>query len=276
MAGAGEPPGRSRRRPVHHGRDRRARDSDVHQQRHPGRASDASSAGRKIRAGRRARVARRRPSAGSGLAHCRDCARGCIRARGSTLPVAAVANWTGRLWSGCCTSPMAGSSSTSYCVAWRRSAWSAQLFAIHALTVGAIGGMTMGMMTRTARGHTGRPLSADRFEVACFTLIALAACDPRLRRHVAAGRLSCDGGRLRRVLVRRVRALCDSLLAGVVAGAPRREARIGRGARRSPRKAVMLPRGPRRIWSLPCRRYSQEPEVLQLRRRFAPAACVPA
>ena len=50
-----------------------------------------------------------------------------------------------------------------------------QLFAVHALTVGAIGGMTIGMMTRTARGHTGRSLAADRFEVACFVLVALAA-----------------------------------------------------------------------------------------------------
>ena len=48
-------------------------------------------------------------------------------------------------------------------------------FAIHALTVGAIGGMTIGMMTRTARGHTGRPLVADRYEVACFLLVQLAA-----------------------------------------------------------------------------------------------------
>lgn len=48
-------------------------------------------------------------------------------------------------------------------------------FAVHALTIGAIGGMTIGMMTRTARGHTGRALSADRFEVACFALVALAA-----------------------------------------------------------------------------------------------------
>ncbi len=48
-------------------------------------------------------------------------------------------------------------------------------FAVHALTVGAIGGMTIGMMTRTARGHTGRPLVADRFEVACYALVALAA-----------------------------------------------------------------------------------------------------
>ena len=48
-------------------------------------------------------------------------------------------------------------------------------FAVHALTVGAIGGMTIGMMTRTARGHTGRLLVADRFEVVCYVLVALAA-----------------------------------------------------------------------------------------------------
>jgi uncharacterized protein involved in response to NO len=35
--------------------------------------------------------------------------------------------------------------------------------------------MTIGMMTRTARGHTGRPLVADRFEVTCYVLVALAA-----------------------------------------------------------------------------------------------------
>ena len=33
--------------------------------------------------------------------------------------------------------------------------------ATHALTVGAVGGLIIGMMTRTARGHTGRPLRAD-------------------------------------------------------------------------------------------------------------------
>jgi uncharacterized protein involved in response to NO len=48
-------------------------------------------------------------------------------------------------------------------------------FAIHALTVGAIGGMTIGMMTRTARGHTGRPLKADRWEVTCYGLVQAAA-----------------------------------------------------------------------------------------------------
>jgi uncharacterized protein involved in response to NO len=50
-----------------------------------------------------------------------------------------------------------------------------ELFAVHALTIGAIGGMTIGMMTRTARGHTGRPLTADRYEVACYVLVAVAA-----------------------------------------------------------------------------------------------------
>jgi uncharacterized protein involved in response to NO len=48
-------------------------------------------------------------------------------------------------------------------------------FAVHALTIGAIGGMTIGMMTRTARGHTGRPLVADRYEIACYALIQAAA-----------------------------------------------------------------------------------------------------
>ena len=47
--------------------------------------------------------------------------------------------------------------------------------AVHALTIGTIGGMTIGMMTRTARGHSGRPLVADKFEVACYLSIAVAA-----------------------------------------------------------------------------------------------------
>lgn len=47
--------------------------------------------------------------------------------------------------------------------------------ATHALTVGAIGGLTLGMMTRTARGHSGRPLEAGRGELAAFVLVQLAA-----------------------------------------------------------------------------------------------------
>jgi uncharacterized protein involved in response to NO len=53
--------------------------------------------------------------------------------------------------------------------------WLLESFAIHALTVGAIGGLTLGMMTRTARGHTARPLVADRFELTMFLLIQVAA-----------------------------------------------------------------------------------------------------
>lgn len=53
--------------------------------------------------------------------------------------------------------------------------WVAPSLAVHALTVGAIGGLVIGMMTRTARGHTGRPLRADRADVACYLLILAAA-----------------------------------------------------------------------------------------------------
>jgi uncharacterized protein involved in response to NO len=48
-------------------------------------------------------------------------------------------------------------------------------FAVHALTVGAIGGLTLGMMTRTARGHSGRPPVVDGFELAMFLLVQAAA-----------------------------------------------------------------------------------------------------
>jgi uncharacterized protein involved in response to NO len=47
--------------------------------------------------------------------------------------------------------------------------------ATHALTIGAIGGLTLGMMTRTARGHTARPLVAGRAETAAYLLVQAAA-----------------------------------------------------------------------------------------------------
>ena len=53
--------------------------------------------------------------------------------------------------------------------------WVAPSLGVHALTVGAAGGLIIGMMVRTARGHTGRPLKADRFDIACFALVFLAA-----------------------------------------------------------------------------------------------------
>lgn len=40
--------------------------------------------------------------------------------------------------------------------------------------VGAIGGLVIGMMTGTARGHTARPLRADRFDTTCYVLVSLA------------------------------------------------------------------------------------------------------
>ena len=49
------------------------------------------------------------------------------------------------------------------------------VLATHAFTVGTLGAITLGMMVRTARGHTGRPLRADRAEAASFLLITAAA-----------------------------------------------------------------------------------------------------
>ncbi len=53
--------------------------------------------------------------------------------------------------------------------------WVSDTAAIHALTVGVIGAMTLGMMTRTARGHSGLPLQAGKAEVAAYALVLVAA-----------------------------------------------------------------------------------------------------
>lgn len=47
--------------------------------------------------------------------------------------------------------------------------------AIHMLAAGAIGGMSMAMMTRAPLGHTGRPLRAGRAAILAYGLIAMAA-----------------------------------------------------------------------------------------------------
>lgn len=47
--------------------------------------------------------------------------------------------------------------------------------ATHALTLGAIGGLTLGMITRTALGHTGRPLQAGPWETSAYAAMLLAA-----------------------------------------------------------------------------------------------------
>ncbi len=46
---------------------------------------------------------------------------------------------------------------------------------IHALAVGATGGLIMGMMCRSARGHTGRQIAASPTEVVAFVLVLFAA-----------------------------------------------------------------------------------------------------
>lgn len=46
--------------------------------------------------------------------------------------------------------------------------------ALHALTVGAVAGMILGMMTRVALGHTGRMLIAARSTVLAYLLLGLA------------------------------------------------------------------------------------------------------
>jgi uncharacterized protein involved in response to NO len=47
--------------------------------------------------------------------------------------------------------------------------------AIHALTTGAVGVMTLGVMTRASLGHTGRPRHAGPLTVVIYTLVTLGA-----------------------------------------------------------------------------------------------------
>lgn len=46
---------------------------------------------------------------------------------------------------------------------------------VHALTAGGIGVMTLAVMTRATRGHTGRPRASDRATTAIYSLILAAA-----------------------------------------------------------------------------------------------------
>ncbi len=46
---------------------------------------------------------------------------------------------------------------------------------VHALTAGAIGVMTLAVMTRSSRGHTGRPLHADAATAAIYLAINASA-----------------------------------------------------------------------------------------------------
>ncbi len=52
--------------------------------------------------------------------------------------------------------------------------WLATSLAVHAFGVGVMGGFVIGMMTRTARGHTARPLQLSAGEVLAYALVMLA------------------------------------------------------------------------------------------------------
>ncbi|MBA4175374.1 MAG: short-chain dehydrogenase [Leptothrix sp. (in: Bacteria)] len=60
-------------------------------------------------------------------------------------------------------------------LAWAQLGGVAASAGIHALAVGATAGLIVGMVTRTARGHTGRLLKVSRLEVAAYLLVAGAA-----------------------------------------------------------------------------------------------------
>jgi uncharacterized protein involved in response to NO len=49
------------------------------------------------------------------------------------------------------------------------------MLADHALSVGGVGGMIIGMITRTARGHSGLPLQVGRVEVVAYAFVHGAA-----------------------------------------------------------------------------------------------------
>ena len=60
-------------------------------------------------------------------------------------------------------------------LAWAQLGGVAASAGIHALAVGTTAGLIVGMVTRTARGHTGRPLKVSRLEVAAYLLVTGAA-----------------------------------------------------------------------------------------------------
>jgi uncharacterized protein involved in response to NO len=53
--------------------------------------------------------------------------------------------------------------------------WIGATSGVHALAIGATAGLIIGMVTRTARGHTGRALQVSRPEVVAYVLVMFAA-----------------------------------------------------------------------------------------------------
>jgi uncharacterized protein involved in response to NO len=70
--------------------------------------------------------------------------------------------------------------------------------ALHALTVGSMAGLIIGMITRTALGHTGRPLKAGSAETTMYVLVQVgavarlcAALAPAVREHALLAATLC-------------------------------------------------------------------------------------
>jgi uncharacterized protein involved in response to NO len=53
--------------------------------------------------------------------------------------------------------------------------WIGNSSGVHALAIGATAGLIIGMITRTARGHTGRALQVSRPEIVAYLLVMVAA-----------------------------------------------------------------------------------------------------
>jgi uncharacterized protein involved in response to NO len=111
--------------------------------------------------------------------------------------------------------------------------------ALHALTAGAIGTMTLAVMTRASLGHTGRSLIAGPGTTAIYVLITVAAlfasCGAARRSRLSANAMRCRDGMERRVRLVRG-ALCA---AAVAASCQRRERKVDLSDRSAP--AVQLP-----------------------------------
>ena len=150
----GRHPAGTGRGAVHHGGDGRPGGADVHQQRRAGRQGRAPCRAREAGAGLGAGAAGGRPAAAVRPA--------AGRARGGSAP-GAPARWL--LWQPWThlRTPLVWVLHAAYLwipvhLALRAAAelgWVPRSLATHALTVGAAGGLIIGMMTRTARGHTG-------------------------------------------------------------------------------------------------------------------------
>ena len=147
------------------------------------------------------------------------------------LPWKPLGDAEGARCSGCCMSAMPG----SRCALVLRAGVDLGLdlpasAPDHAFTIGGIGVLTLGMMARTARGHTGRPIEATRLMTAAFAIINLAAV-VRVFGPMAAPELHPVIGVVGRAVGARVPALPDRVCADPDRRPDRRPAGVRRRSR---------------------------------------------